>query len=194
MNTRQFWLKTKQLAAKGLVSVRHDIYIFTALIFLSILGVGIADASEYAAHWYWVGMVPVFFSACLFLEWQAIKHAQVSPRETLLKQIQHWLGVAAAFYLTFVLREIGSLDNQTTGLILLLVLALGTYLSGITTGWLFRLLGIFLGLCLIMVAYMEHYVAVLIASAVAMLSLYHYLAKSVEAILPKDDEPENLPE
>lgn len=188
MNTQELWLYAKRTVGKSLVSVRHDIYIFTALIFLSILGVGIADAFEYAAHWYWVGMVPVFFGACLYLEWQAIKHASASRNEILLVQLQHWLGVAAAFYLTFILREIGSLDNQTTGLILLLVLALGTYLSGITTGWLFRLLGIFLGFCLIMVAYMEHYVAVLIASAVAMLSLYHYLAKSVDAIIPKDDE------
>lgn len=193
MNAQELWLQTKQIVGYGLVSVRYDVYIFTALIFLSILGVGIADAFEHAAHWYWVGMVPVFFGACLWLEWQAIQHASVSPREILLVQIQHWLGVATAFYLTFILREIGSLDNQTTGLILLLVLALGTYLSGITTGWLFRLLGMFLGLCLIMVAYMEHYVAVLIASAIAMLSLYHYLAKSVDGII-KDNEPEDLPE
>ncbi|PKM12599.1 MAG: hypothetical protein CVV13_04610 [Gammaproteobacteria bacterium HGW-Gammaproteobacteria-3] len=188
MNTQKLWQQTKRMIGKGLVAVRRDIYIFTALIFLSILGVGIADALEQLAHWYWVGMVPVFFGACLYLEWQTIKHSGVPLSEILWVQIQHWLGVAVAFYLTFVLREIGSLNNQTTGLDLLLVLALGTYLAGIATGWLFRLLGIFLGICLILVAYMEHYVAVLIASGVAMLVLYHYLEKSVDVFI-NENEP-----
>ncbi|WFP51868.1 hypothetical protein PL263_07505 [Methylomonas sp. EFPC3] len=170
---------------KSLKTIRLDFYIFAVLIFLSILGVGIADAFETPAHWYWMGMVPVYFAACIFLEWQAIRHSGKSLRDILLWQTQHWLGVLAAFFLTFKLREIGSLDNQATGLILLLLLALGTFLAGITTGWLFRLLGIFLGINLIMVAYMEHYVAVTIASAAAMLLLYHYLAKSLDLTIPE---------
>ncbi len=165
---------------KSLKTLRLDFYIFAVLIFLSILGVGIADAFETPAHWYWIGMVPIYFAACFFLEGQAICHSGKSLRDILLWQTLHWLGVLAAFFLAFKLREIGSLDNQATGLILLLLLALGTFLAGITTGWLFRLLGIFLGFNLIMVAYMEHYVAVLIASAAAMLVLYHYLAKSLD--------------
>lgn len=179
-------MKTKTLIFEALtpigarlVTFSHDLYLLLVLIFLSILGVGIADAFEEAAHWYWVGMVPVFFGAGVLHEWRTFHGAGPRQIGVLVKQIQHWAGVGVAFFLAFKLREIGSLDNQVTGLMLLLILALGTFLAGISMGWLFLLLGVFLGFCLILVAYTEHYVGVLIATGAATLVLYHYLAKSM---------------
>jgi len=178
--------RLKPLVFKSIRAVKYDGLIFAILMFLSILGVGIADALERTSHWYWTLMVPVFFGFCLYLEWQASKDSEESLKTIILKQVQHWLGLLAGFYLTFFLREIGSLDNQTTGLILLLLLAVGTFMAGVQMGWLFKLLGIFLGLCLILVAYMEHYVGVLIAISVLMFVLYHFL---IRATTPnKDDE------
>jgi len=187
MDTHQFVQKARKSISKKLISLRHDLYIFIILIFLSILGVGIADAFEIAAHWYWAAMVPVFFGACLYLEWQAIKQSGADARQVFFRQVLHWLGALASIFLAFFLREIGSLDNQTTGLILLLLLAQATFLAGVYTGWLFRLLGMFLGLCLILVAYMEHYVGVLIATAAVMIVLYHYLTKSIDGIASEDE-------
>ena len=51
----------------------------------------------------------------------------------------------AATYRTFLLYDFGSLNNEITGLILLLIIALMTFLAGVTMGWLFRLLGFFSG-------------------------------------------------
>lgn len=172
-------------------SVQHDIYIFAVLMFLSILGVGITDAFEQLSHWYWLAMVPVFFSACLYLEWQASIESGVASRTIIIKQVQHWLGLLGAVYLAFFLRQIGSLDNQTTGLILLLLLALTTFLAGVNMGWMFRLLGIFLGLCLILVAYMEHYIGFVIAISGMMLFLYRYLSKAAALLTAADSEHNN---
>ena len=99
------------------------------------------------------------------------------PAKTILvKQIQHWLGLLVGIYLTFFLREIGSLDNQTTGLILLLLLALTTFLAGVTMGWLFRLCwASFWPFVLSLVVYMEHYLGFIIGISVLMLVLYHFL-------------------
>lgn len=74
-----------------------------------------------------------------------------------------------------MLRNIGGLDNQTTGLSLLLIFALGTYLAEVTTGLLFQLLGIFLALSLVMVAYTEHYIWVTIGFALVVLILYSFV-------------------
>ena len=181
MNLQHQIERLKPLFFKGLRTVKYDGLIFAILMFLSILGVGIADALERASHWYWTAMVPVFFGCCIYLEWHASKDSEESIGTIILKQVQHWLGLLAAFYLAFFLREIGSLDNQTTGLILLLLLAVGTFMAGVHMGWLFKLLGIFLGCCLILVAYMEHYVGVMIALSVLMLILYHFLMKAAAA-------------
>ena len=61
-------------------------------------------------------------------------------------------------------------------------------MAGVTMGWLFRLLGIFLGLCLILVAYMENYIAVIIALSVFMLVLYRFLTKTTR-LVEDDDYP-----
>ncbi|MGZ5586797.1 MAG: hypothetical protein ACXWE4_08970 [Methylobacter sp.] len=168
----------KEASSDGIKTVHYDGYIFAILMFLSVLGVAIADASERMSHWYWLAMVPVFFGSCLFLEWQTSLESGVPTKTILLKQVQHRLGLLAAVYLTFILREIGSFNNQTTGLVLLLLLALTTFLAGITMGWLFRLLGIFLAFCLIFVVYMEHYLGFIIGVSVFMLILYRFLVSA----------------
>jgi hypothetical protein len=191
MNLQYRLSRLKVITFKAIKAVRHDVYIFAGLMFLSILGVGITDAFEHLSHWYWLAMVPIFFSACLFLEWQASIDSGVPAKTIIIKQVQHWLGLLGAVYLAFFLRQIGSLDNQTTGLVLLLLLALSTFLAGVTMGWMFRLLGIFLGLCLVLVAYMEHYVGFIIAISVLMLFLYHYLVKAVNSMGDDDEADSN---
>ena len=186
MNLQNKSSQLKEHFFSSLKTVKYDSYIFAILMFLSILGVGITDASVRMSHWYWTAMVPVFFGFCLYLEWQASIHMEGAIGSIFLKQLQHWLGLLAGFYLAFFLRGMGSLDNQSTGLVLLLLLAVGTFMAGVTMGWLFRLLGIFLGLCLILVAYMENYIAVIIALSVFMLVLYRFLTKATRLV--EDDD------
>ena len=160
-----------------LKTIRYDWFILAGLLFFSIVGVGITDASVTMSHWYWTAMVPVFFSACLYIEWQVTKKTNVSPRSVVIKQIQHWLGLLAGIYLTFFLHRMGSLNNEITGLILLLIIALTTYLAGVTMGWMFRLLGIFLGLSLFLVAYVENYIWIIIMLSVMVLIAYHLIVR-----------------
>ena len=176
MNLHNRLEQLKKTSFEGIKTVRYSGFIFAILMFLSVLGVGITDAFGRISHWYWLAMVPVFFGSCLYLEWQTALESGVPTKAILLKQIQHWFGLLAGIYLTFRLRDIGSFDNQTTGLILLLLLALTTFLAGVTMGWLFRLLGIFLALCLLVVAYMENYLGIIIGLSVLMLVSYRFLA------------------
>jgi hypothetical protein len=92
-------------------SIRYDWYVLIGLMSLSIIGVGFTDAAQQASHWYWLAMVPVFFSTCLFIEWKTARESGVSARSIVIKQVQHWLGLLACVYLTFFLRDFGRLDN-----------------------------------------------------------------------------------
>lgn len=158
-------------------SIRYDWYVLIGLMSLSIVGVGFTDAAQQSSHWYWLAMVPVFFSTCLFVEWKTVRGSGVSARSIIIKQAQHWLGLLAAVYLTFFLRDFGRLDNETTGLILLLLFALTTFLAGVTMGWLFRLLGVFLGLSLFFVAYVENFVWMILGISFLMLIAYYLLGR-----------------
>ena len=156
---------------------QHQWFVLIGLMILSIVGVALADATERLSHWYWLAMVPVFFGACLFIEWKTTKAAGLSAHSIIIKQTLHWSGLLTAVLMTFFLRTIGSLDNQTTGLVLLLLFALTTFLAGVTMGWLFRLLGIFLALCLFLFAYMEHFIWITIWLALLIFVAHYFLLK-----------------
>jgi hypothetical protein len=171
-------LKRIQISAYAwLKSIRYDWYVLISLLSLSIVGVGYTDAAQRASHWYWLAMVPVFFSTCLFIEWKAARESGLSARSIIIKQVQHWSGLLACVYLTFFLRDFGRLDNESTGLILLLMFALATFLAGVTMGWLFRLLGIFLGLSLFFVAYVENFIWIIIGISFLILVAYYLLVR-----------------
>lgn len=92
----------------------------------------------------------------------------------LKKLLMHWLSLLIAVFLTLMLKDIGNVDNQATGLILLLLFALATFQTGITMGWLFRSLGILLVVSLAFVAYAEHYIRLILTVSVAVVFTYGY--------------------
>lgn len=82
-------------------------------LLLSIIGGGVTDAYEGMSYGYWLAMVPVFFSACLLIEWKASRKHGMPLNSVLIKQLQHWLGLLAGVYLTtFILPELSSLNHE----------------------------------------------------------------------------------
>ena len=121
-------------------------------------------------------MIPIFYGCNLFVEWHSSKDRGIKFATIFVRQMQYWFGLFGAIYLTFFLETIGSLNNETTGMILLLILALSIFQTGVTTGWLFQLLGIFLGLCLMLVAYVENYIWAIIGLTAVVLVAYGYIS------------------
>lgn len=154
---------------------RIEWYVLLILICLSVLGVAITDALDRFSHWYWLCMVPIFYCACLFLEWRSDCAGELTGSQIILKPFWYWLSLFVAVLITILLREIGSFDKQSTGLVLLLLFALTTFQVGIVMGWLFRLLGILLTFCLLVVAYAEHFIWLILSASIAILAIYGHL-------------------
>jgi hypothetical protein len=76
----------------------------------------------------------------------------------IFQQIFHWVGIAAALGLDFVIRGTGEETATAAGLNALLLLALGCYLAGIHLERLFVVVGVLLTLTLIIVAKADQYV------------------------------------
>ncbi len=158
---------------------RHLVDLVTLLVLLgcSFIGVAITNISPANSHTYWMAMVPVFFITSLVTEWPNVRSGKYPWKTVVWNHSLQWLALLAAAQMVFVIQQIGRLNNETTGLILLLLFALSTFVAGIRMGWIFRLAGLFLAAGLLVLAYIERYLWVLIIVAVLILFIHHFITR-----------------
>jgi hypothetical protein len=166
---------TKKSLLKRLFGI-HEI-ILIVLILLSIIGIGITDFSPADSHRYWFVMVPVFAVACLILEWSRARGKGQKWTTILRSQLLLWLGLLVAVRLVYLLLQAGRLDNENTGLIILLLLALTTFFAGIHLGWRLLIVGIFLGVALIAATYLEEFVWIFLIIALVVVAIFLILKR-----------------
>jgi hypothetical protein len=164
---------------KSLLKRLFGIYeiILSVLILLSIIGIGITDFSPEDSHRYWFAMVPVFAGACLILEWSRARGKGQKWTTIVRTQLLLWLGLLLAVRLTYLLLQTGRLDNENTGLVILLLLALTTFFAGIHLGWRLFIVGIFLGVALIGAAYLEEFVWMFLIIAIVVVAIFLLLKR-----------------
>jgi hypothetical protein len=123
---------------------------------------------------YWLSLVPVFAGACLLLEWLGFRGKGLKWTHVLRVQLLLWLSLVIGVLLIYMLLHAGRLDNENTGLVILIMLAMTTFAAGVQLGPLVMLLGCFLGLALVLTAYVKSYVwLIMIGVAVAMAVLFY---------------------
>jgi hypothetical protein len=161
-------------------------YILLALMALAVIGVGITYFLPAKSYRYWVAMVPVFGIACTSAEWSRLRRQNLGTWKTVRNQLIHWFGVLVSVYLVHMLMNIQHLTKQNAGLIVLLVLALGTFLAGIQLGWRLFVLGTFLWVILAVAAYLQGSLWVMILIGMVIITLFIYFrsrgSKSTEAV------------
>jgi hypothetical protein len=166
---------TKKSLLKRLFGLYEIIPI--GLILLSIIGIGITDFSPSESRRYWLAMVPVFAAACLILEWSRARGRGQKWTTIVRTQLLLWLGLLLAVFLVYLLLHTGRLDNENTGLIILLLLALTTFFAGIHLGWRLFIVGIFLGLALIGATYLEEFVWMFLIIALVVVAIFLLLKR-----------------
>jgi hypothetical protein len=165
-------------------SWRIALIVAIAMVLLAMLGVGLstaAGAKSATAYIYWVSLVPLYASLCI---WSAWVHASERGRfgmDLVWRQVWHGLGIGIALGLDFMIRRTGEESSMGAGMVALLILALGCYLAGIHFEWLFILVGALLSVTLFVVAQAEEYLWLLfvvgLVSIVLMFGL-NWLARS----------------
>lgn len=148
---------------------------FPFLILLALGGVGYTDINPAGSHLYWLAMVPVFAGSCLLLEWLHERNRGLQWNRVLRAQLMLWFSLLVGVLLVYMLLHSGRLDNENTGLIVLLLLAMTTFAAGLQLGPLVMLLGAFLGVSLALAAYIERYVWLIMLGVVIGIALLSYL-------------------
>lgn len=136
------------------------------MAFLALIGTGVTISGAAWARSYWLALVPVYGVLCVLAAW----HHTGRFTGTVIRQILHWLSVAAVIALDFALLRRGEQAAAGAGLSSLLILALGCLLAGIHLEWLFALVGLLLLAMFTIVSVAHQYltIAFLIAAAAAL--------------------------
>lgn len=145
------------------------------MIILSLVGVGVTDFSPDDGYWYWMIMILVFGMIAVITGFvEAKKGDQHLVKKILVVQVIHWLGSMATVIGVFLLLNAGRLNNENAALVILLILALTTFLDGIRLGWRFSIAGVFLGVTAIIAAYIEQFMWVVLMLAVVLIAFTLY--------------------
>ncbi len=158
----------------SLKSIGLEEVAFLGLIVLSIIGEFVGNYSPIISFWYWLSMIPVFAATAIVTEWSRARATGQSAMTVIWIQVAHWAGTVIALFATYSLWHVGRLQNEHTGLIILLLLALTTFLDGYHVGWRFYLAGTLLFIYTIVAALLKAviWIGLLIAIPVVIFGLY----------------------
>ncbi|HUZ92150.1 MAG TPA: hypothetical protein VMU78_09660 [Methylocella sp.] len=128
---------------------------YIAMLGLALFGVAYTNFARQAMTGYWMGLAPVFGLICVILRWQD-KGSSQSHARVIVTQALHWAAVVFAMYLVFVADVRQMMSEIATSLMVLTVLALGTFTAGIhIAAWRVCAVGIVLGLGVPVIAWFE---------------------------------------
>ena len=149
--------------------------LFTTLLILAVIGVAVSDISATASHLYWISMMVLFGVVSIAANYHHTEAlGQVARKKTIAIQILHWMGGLVTVMVVYTFYHAGRITPEETGLIVLLILALTTFLDGIRISWRFSLAGVFLGLIAVCAAYVEEFIWQILILALSIIAFSYY--------------------
>ncbi|MFI3118591.1 MAG: hypothetical protein QX203_01260 [Methylococcaceae bacterium] len=155
---------------QNLLSAHH---LFTLRLLLSLLGAYIGYSYRHTSHDYWFVMIFLFTVIAIAPDYYQFKQQGDNLKE-LINRLLHWAGGLAAGIVVYAYHHSGRIFHEEAGLIVLLILALTTYLDGIKRGRRCIFAGLFLGLITVCIAYFDSYIWQLITLAAVAIVYSHY--------------------
>ena len=142
-----------------------DIVVGSIMLLLAFFAIAATDVSAIGTRWYWAALVALYAFIAVMANRIHIKK-QNAPALNPVTILLHWLGVFLAVQLVYYFVAAGLITNADTGLANGLILALGSYLFGIHSGWRMIVIGTALAAATVGVAFVEEYLWVLFIVAI----------------------------
>lgn len=157
-----------------------DKVIFTALILLTLFGVALTNMSPTDAHIYWLAMTLIFAIGAISTGWQ--RAAEKGEKKQLVtSQLIHWGSTLIAVIVIYTFLHTGQIQNETVSLMILLVLALSSFLDGFHVGWHFSAIGILLAISVVTISYIDEFLWVIIFIAIILVAVSFFWNKYMKA-------------
>jgi hypothetical protein len=128
---------------------------YFAMLALALFGVARTSVAREALTSYWIVLAPFFAVICVITRWRDVEGK--APHWHLIQtEALHWLAVLVAMYLVFVSDVKQMMNSDATALVLLTLLALGTFTAGIhVAAWRICLVGVLLALAVPAIAWLD---------------------------------------
>ena len=144
---------------------------FIAMLALALFGVAFTSVARQWLLIYWVVLAPIFGVMCVVTQQQDAGEGQL--RWPLVQtELLHWGGVLVAMYLVFAGNVEQMMNADASALMVLTILALGTYTAGVhVRSWRIVAVGTLLALSVPLVAWLEQATLLLLLIAVVVLAV-----------------------
>jgi hypothetical protein len=150
--------------------IRQAPYII--LLVLALVGIALTDLYPARSLLYWQAVVPAFAVLCIIAQWSRMGSERHSRLRLIWTQVLHWGAVLLVMRLLFVHDVQKLLDSDITGLVLLYLLALGTFLAGIYLDWRLGVVGVFLAVSALAVAFIDEVALPMVALAIIVVVVF----------------------
>lgn len=142
---------------------------YMAMVLGAFIGVAANNLAGHPTILYWQLLAPVYGLICIVSGWRQGGPA-ASHTRLVLTQAAHWLACIVAMRMLLLPEVRGVLNDNASGLSLLIVLALATFLAGLhTLTWRIATVGVLLALAMPVAAWLEQ--SALLLSLEAMVAL-----------------------
>lgn len=119
---------------------------YIVMLAMAVIGVGLVTFTGQSVAWYWELLTPVYCGICIYIGW---RHAETKHERVKLiwTQILHWAAFLAAMALIYSPAMRALVDVNATGLNLMVILALATFVAGVhAEAWQICVVGLILAL------------------------------------------------
>ena len=167
------------------------------MLVLGFIGVIITDISKTGAWNYWRFLAVVYAVLSLVLSWHLKRKEWKTPLITIWHEIAHWVGLIGAIFVSSYFVQIGLIGRFEASVMILLLLALATFLAGIYIESTLIFIGIILGIFALGIAFLDAYFYnillpfALVAIVVYVVFIRHAhkkMSKSIHETPPEDNQ------
>lgn len=138
---------------------------------MAIIGIGLTNVSPQRSLRFWLALTVLMAAAALVIGSVRAVERKADGRKVLLTQLIHWGATFLTIGAVYQLFYAGRLNFENTGLVLLLVLGLSTFLDGFRMSWRFSLIGVLIGGTAIFAGFVERYIWQAMLLALALLAI-----------------------
>jgi hypothetical protein len=119
---------------------------YIIMLSMAVLGIGLVTFTGEPSGFYWELLTPVYCGLCIHVGWRHA-HTRQEKIKLIWTQILHWLAFLAAMWLIYSPTMRSLVDVNATGLNLMTLLALATFVAGVhAEAWQICVVGLILAI------------------------------------------------
>jgi hypothetical protein len=146
-------------------------WLYILMLILAMFGVAVTNVARQAMTAYWIALAPVFAAICIYARWRAIDNEEELNWKLVGEEMLHWTAVMVAMYLVFVADVKQMMNADASALMILTILALGTFTAGIHIGvWRISFVGVVLALGVPLIAWIDQVTLLLVLLAAVLIT------------------------